>query len=154
MQPRTQVGLIVGAVGLILNICVAGFVGFCGPAVSLIAGAIAGFFAARQEKPATKSEGARAGAAAGGIAGGLIIIGQIIGAMASLTRMQASGIQLPFGQVPDPSGDPGLQAVFYGSGVLTGLCIGAFGALLAAGAGAGAAYLGTSEQAMIPPSQN
>ena len=64
MQPRTRIGLIVGMIGLVLNICVAGFVGFCGPFLALVAGGIAGFFAAQQEKPLTKNEGARLGATA------------------------------------------------------------------------------------------
>ena len=49
MQPRTRIGLIVGVIGLVLNICVAGFIGFCGPVLSLIAGGIAGYFATQQE---------------------------------------------------------------------------------------------------------
>ena len=57
MQARTRIGLIVGVIGLVLNICVAGFLGFCGPVLSLIAGGIAGFMAVRQEKPLTKNEG-------------------------------------------------------------------------------------------------
>ena len=84
MQPRTSIGLIVGAIGLVLNICVAGFLGFCGPVLSLIAGAIAGFLAVQKEKPLTKNEGARAGATAGGLAGGLIILGQLLGGLGSL----------------------------------------------------------------------
>ena len=70
MQPRMRMGLIVGVIGLALNVCVSGFIGLCGPLVSLIAGAVAGFFAAQQEKLGTKGEGARAGAIAGAVAGG------------------------------------------------------------------------------------
>lgn len=154
MQPRTRIGLIVGVIGLVLNICVSGFLGFCGPVLSLIAGGIAGFFAAQQEKPFTKNEGARVGATAGGIAGGLIILGQIIGGLGALAYMQASGATLPFGQIPDMS-DPATSIGFYAGGVGTALCFGVVGALLAAGAGAGAGYLGTSNQpTMPPPSQN
>jgi hypothetical protein len=154
MQPRVRIGLIVGVIGLVLNICVAGFVGFCGPVVSLIAGGVAGFFAAQQEKPATKNEGARTGATAGGIAGGLIILGQIVGGIAALFLMQSTGMQPPFGQVPPLSGDPATQVAFYGAGVGTAVCFGIVGAVLAAGAGAGVGYFGTSEQAMMPPPQN
>ena len=150
MQPRTRIGLIVGAIGLVLNICVSGFIGLCGPLVSLIAGGVAGFFAAQQEKPGTKSEGARAGATAGGIAGGLIIIGQLIGGIAALAYMQYSGMQTIFGQVP-ATGDPASSIGFYLGGLGTGICFGLVGAALAAGAGAGAGYLGTSDQ---PPSVN
>jgi hypothetical protein len=154
MQPRIRIGLIVGVIGLVLNICVAGFIGICGPFFSLIAGAIAGFLAAQQEKPFTKKEGARAGATAGGIAGALIIIGQILGGIGALAYMQSTGTQTPFGQMPD-LGDPATSIGFYAGGVGTALCFGIVGALLAAGAGAGAGYLATSDQpTMPPPSQN
>jgi hypothetical protein len=154
MQPRTRIGLIVGVIGLILNICVAGFLGFCGPFLSLVAGGIAGFFATQQEKPFTKNEGARVGATAGGIAGALIILGQILGGLGALFYMQSSGAQLPFGQLPDPSSDPAMQIGYYGGGIATAVCFGLIGALLAAGAGAGAGYLATSDQPTTPPSQN
>jgi len=154
MQPRIRIGLIVGVIGLVLNICVAGFIGVCGPFLSLVAGGIAGFFAIRQEKPLTKNEGARVGATAGGIAGALIILGQIIGGVGALAYMQSTGAQTPFGQIPEFSGDPATQIGFYAGGIGTALCFGVVGALLAAGAGAGTGYLATSDQPMMPPSQN
>lgn len=154
MQPRTRIGLIVGVIGLVLNICVAGFIGFCGPFLSLVAGGIAGFFATQQEKPLMKRDGARVGATAGGIAGALIILGQIIGGIGALVYMQTSGVQTPIGQIPDLAGDPATQIGFYAGGIGTALCFGVIGALLAAGAGAGAGYLATTEQPMTPPSQN
>lgn len=146
MQPRTRIGLIVGAIGLVLNICVAGFVGVCGPFFSLLAGAVAGFFAAQQEKLSTKADGARAGATAGGIAGGLIILGQIIGGVGALFFLQSNGTQLPFGSIPSASADSASQMVYYLTGAGTSLCFGIVGAALAAGAGAGAGYLGTSDR--------
>ena len=154
MQPRTRIGLIVGAIGLLLNICVATLAGFCGPVLSLVAGGIAGYLATHREKPYTKKEGARAGATAGGIAGGLIIVGQILGGIGALALMQTTGMQPPFGQIPAPSSDPGMQLIFYGSGVGAALCFGIIGALLAAGAGAGAGYITTQDLPMTPPSQN
>mgnify|MGYP003574954575 CR=1 FL=1 len=154
MQPRTRIGLIVGVIGLVLNICVAGFIGFCGPVLSLVAGGIAGYFATQQEKPFTKNQAARVGATAGGIAGGLIILGQLIGGIGALAYMQASGAPTPFGQLPDFSADPAAQAGFYAGGIGTALCFGVIGALLAAGAGALAGYLTTSDQPSAPPSQN
>ena len=153
MQPRTRVGLIVGVIGLVLNVCVSGAVGLCGPFVSLLAGAVAGFFAAQQEKLATKGDGARAGATAGAIAGGLIIIGQLIGGVAALFLLQNTGAQLPFGQIPSAADGATSQIIFYLSGAGTALCFGVVGAALAAAAGAGAGYLGTNEQA-APPSFN
>ncbi len=151
MQPRIRIGLIVGAIGLFLNICVAGFIGFCGPVLSLVAGGVAGFFAAQQEKLATKGEGARAGGTAGGIAGALIILGQIVGGVGALFIMQARGGATPFGQIPSVSSDPTTQIVYYATGAGTALCFGLIGALLAAGAGAAAGYLGTSDQPVVPP---
>jgi hypothetical protein len=145
MQPRIRMGLAIGAVGLVLNVCVAGFVGFCGPLVSLLAGGLAGFLAAQQEKLSTKNEGAKAGAISGGIAGGLVIIGQVIGGIAALAIMQGTGTQVPFGTIPDTS-DPSGMAIFYASGIGTGLCFGVIGAILAAGAGAAAGYVATPEQ--------
>ncbi|HSB00710.1 MAG TPA: hypothetical protein VLE49_08675, partial [Anaerolineales bacterium] len=134
--------------------CVAGFIGFCGPFLSLIAGGIAGYFAAQQEKPAARNEGARIGATAGGIAGGLIILGQILGGVGALAFMQTTGAQVPFGQVPSVSSDPATQVTFYGAGIFTALCFGIVGALLAAGAGALIAYFTTSDQPVRPPSQD
>ena len=154
MQPRVRIGLIVGAIGLVLNICVAGFVGLCGPFLSLLAGGAAGFFAAQQEKQATKADGARAGAIAGGIAGGLIILGQIIGGVGALAYIQYSGTPLPFGTAPTTSAPASEMLIYYLTGAGTSLCFGVVGALLAVGAGAGAGYLATSDQPAIPPSQS
>ncbi|MFO3795818.1 MAG: hypothetical protein ACK8QZ_00830 [Anaerolineales bacterium] len=52
MKTEIKIGLTVGAVGLILNSCVSLLLGICGPFLSLIAGAVAGLLAVRQEKPA------------------------------------------------------------------------------------------------------
>lgn len=146
MQPRTRMGLIVGVIGLVLNICVAGLVGICGPLVSLIAGGAAGFFAAQQEKLATKGDGARAGATAGAIAGGLIILGQIIGGLGALAYVQYSGAPVLFGTAPDASSPASFSLIYYLTGAGTAFCFGLVGAALAAGAGAGAGYLATLEQ--------
>jgi hypothetical protein len=149
MQPRIKMGLIVGVVGLVMNTCVSGFIGLCGPFASLIAGAVAGFFAANQEKLPTKGDGAKAGAIAGAIAGGLMIIGQIIGGVVALTIQQNTG-SIPF--IGNISSDIGSQAMFYVTGMATGLCFGLFGTAFAAGAGAGAGYLATPDQPpMAPP---
>jgi len=151
MQPRTKLGLAVGAIGLVLNICVSAFFGFCGPVLSLVAGGVVGYLTAQQEKLPTKGAGARAGAVSGGIAGTLIIVGQVIGGIAALIYFQTSGTDLPFGQAPTTGTDPSLTALYYGSGFVTAFCFGLVGALLAAGTGAGAGYLGTPEQATSMP---
>jgi hypothetical protein len=153
MQPRTKVGLIVGGIGLALNICVAGFVGFCGPFFALLAGGVAGFLAAQQEKLPTKRDGARAGAAAGGLAGGLIIVGQIIGGLGALFINQYRGVQAPIGNIPSLSADASTQMLYYLSGAGTALCFGILGALLAAGAGAGLGYFATPDPSPVVTSQ-
>lgn len=150
MQPKIKVGLLVGAIGLVLNICVAGFMGICGPFVSLIGGAAEGFFAAKQENSATKGAGAQAGATSGAIAGALILIGQVIGAVGALAFLQVAGTQLPFGQIPPASADASQQLLYYISGMGTGFCFGLVGTLLAALAGAGTGYLGTPDQPPVP----
>ncbi len=147
MQPRIRVGLIVGSIGLVLNACIAGLVGLCGPVASLIAGGLAGFFAVQREKPVRRNDGAVIGATAGGITGGLMIIGQMLGGIATLVIFQMTGAQTIFGQVP--SG--GAASVgYYLSGLGTGFCFGVVGALLAAGVGAGVGYVATQEQAAPP----
>ncbi|GAB4456313.1 MAG: hypothetical protein Kow0070_06170 [Anaerolineales bacterium] len=151
MKPRIKMGLAIGALGLALNVCVSALVGFCGPVVSLVAGAAAGFFAVQQEKPSAKAEGGRVGAIAGAIAGALVIIGQVIGGLGALAFLQVSGIQLGFGNIPSPSADASTQLIYYLSGMGTSFCFGIVGALLAAGAGAGAGYLATTEQPVSPP---
>ena len=150
MQPRVRMGLIVGAIGAVLNACVSAAFGFCGPFVSLIGGALAGYFAAQQEKAPSKNEGAKLGAISGAIAGALILIGQVIGGIAALAFVQMSGMQVPFGNVPSTSADPGQQVIFYVSGIGTGICFGLVGTALAAMAGAGTGYLGTPEQPASP----
>ncbi len=151
MQPRIRMGLIVGGIGLVLNVCISGFIGLCGPFASLLAGGLAGYLGAKQENISIRGDAAKAGATAGAIAGALMIIGQIIGGIAALAFMQAGGVQPPFGTMPSPNDPLAMQAIFYLSGMGTGLCFGIFGTILAAGAGAGAAYLGTSEQPPATP---
>ncbi len=145
MQPRIKMGLAVGAVGLFLNICVSAFIGLCGPFASLIAGGVAGYLAASQERLPIKSEGARAGAIAGGISGALMIIGQLIGGLGVLILIQASETPTIFGSAPTFSSEPSVIIPYYVAGIGTGLCFGIFGAVLAAAAGAGAGYLGTPD---------
>jgi hypothetical protein len=147
MQSRIRIGLVVGAIGLVLNICVAGFIGLCGPAVSLIGGAVAGFMAAQREKAATKSDGARLGATSGAVASGLILIGQVVGAVSALAYFQFSGTPLPFGAAPSLNAEPSQHIVYYASGIGTALCFGLIGAVLGALAGAATGYLGTPDPA-------
>ena len=152
MQPGTRLGLIVGVIGLVLNIWVSEFRGFYGPLLSLVAGGIAGWLAIQQTKPSTKQNGARVGATAGSVAGGLMIVGQIIGALGALADTQGSLATTPSGPIPDLAADPASQMAYYAGGVATSVCFGVIGALLAAGAGAAAGYLATTNPPMTPPS--
>lgn len=148
MQPRIKVGLIAGSIGLVLNICMAAVLGICGPMISLTAGALAGFFSARQGKPASKNAGAQDGAIAGALAGALVLLGQVIGGISALAIVQLSGVQLPFGKVPPLSSDISQQAIFYLTGTATAICFGLVGVILSALAGAGTGYLGAANQEM------
>ncbi len=147
MKARVKVGLLVGAIGFVLNLCVASLFGICGPGVSLIAGAFAGFFASRQEKPALKSDGAKAGGIAGLIAGGIVLVGQVIAAVIALAFIQYQQVKPLIGAVPSFSAEPGQQAIYYVSGIFTGLCFGVVGVIFSALAGAGTGFLGTPDAA-------
>ena len=148
MRPRFTAGLIVGLIGLVLNICVSTVFGFCGPVVTLLAGGLAGFWAARQEKAPIKSDGASLGAVAGAITGALMLVGQMLGGIGALLLMQTSGMSPIFGTVPGSNADPSQQVIFYGTGLLTGVCLGSVGIALAALAGAGGGYVGTPAQTL------
>ena len=151
MQPKIKVGLLIGAIGLVLNICVAGAFGICGPAVSLVGGALAGFFTAKQENPANKGEGARAGAISGAIAGALILVGQVIAAVGALALFQFAGLKMPFGAAPSASADASTQILYYASGMGTGVCFGLIGTVLATLVGAATGYLGTPDHSQVTP---
>ncbi|NOY99822.1 MAG: hypothetical protein GXP40_11600, partial [Chloroflexi bacterium] len=103
MSPRVKFGLLAGTIGLVLNTCVSGLFGICGPLVSLLAGGAAGFFAARGEKRPAQGEGAKVGAIAGAISGALVLVGQIIGGLAALVFLQSQDFLLQLGVPPSPS---------------------------------------------------
>lgn len=140
MTPRVRFGLILGGFGFVLNICVGALFGICGPVVALVAAAVAGYLAVQAENPTEQSEGARAGAVSGAIAGALVLGGQMLGVVASLTLVQSLGLETSFGQIPTPE----IEQTFYWLGGLgVGLCIGLVDVAIGAGAGAAAGYLGT-----------
>jgi len=146
MQPKVKFGLITGAIGLVINVCISAAIGLCGPFVALLAGAAAGFFTAQAEKPPSKNDGARSGAIAGAIAGGLTLLGQLVGVVIILFLTLSTGIEPIIGTLPESSDMAG-QAFFWIAGIGVGLCFGMVGVLLSALAGAGTGYLGTSEPA-------
>ncbi len=145
MKTYLKVGLTVGLIGLVLTVCVAVAFGLCGPLVAILVGAAAGFITVHQEKTilAAKSDGARDGALSGGIAGALLLIGQVIGAVGALFLIQNSDVPALFGNVPAPSAEVTNQAVYYLSGMGTGVCFGLVDIVVSVLAGALAGYLGT-----------
>jgi len=146
MKPFIKFGLIAGSIGLVLNVCVSAAMGICGPFTSFLAGAAAGFLTAREEKAVTKGNGARSGAIAGAIAGALVLVGQLLGTVASLAFVQYSGLTPIVGSIPGLSADVSMQAIYYLSGLGTGLCFGMMGVVTAALSGAAAGYLGTPDR--------
>jgi hypothetical protein len=152
MRPRIKNGLIIGAIGLVLNACIASAVGLCGPGAALLVGALAGFFTALQEKLPTKSAGAQAGVISGLIAGGLVLIGQLIGAVGAMTLIQTTGTRTIFGQTAPNLAEGGPQALVYiASAMGVGVCFGLVGVALSAGAAALTAYLTTSDTTQVIP---
>lgn len=151
MRPRIKLGLIIGAVGLVINVCVSAAMGICGPFLALIVGALSGFLTARQEKLPIKSDSAKAGAISGLIAGGLVLIGQLLGGIGALILVQMSGTPTIFGmKVPEMTGGPETFGYIFG-GLATGVCFGLVGVALSAGAGALAAYLSAPDSSQINP---
>ena len=147
MSARIQVGLIAGAISLVLTACMGTLFGICGPVVPLLAGAIAGYFAAKRESPVSQSEGGKAGAVAGAIAGGLSIIGQVIGGITALTILPPLLASFGNSTYSNFSG----QSTYWLSGAATSVCFGIVGAVLAAVAGFAVGYISTSKP-VTPPS--
>ena len=145
MAPRIQLGLIVGVVSLVMTACVSMLIGICGPGISLIAGAVAGFLTGRQEKLSSQGEGAKAGAISGAITGVVALIGQFIGGVATLTITPGLLESLGTSQFSGYSGD----VAFWLGGIGAAFCFGLLGVVLAALTGAVGGYFGTETQ--TPP---
>jgi len=134
MKPKIKVGLLIEVIGLVLKI--SAVVIFCfgmltGPDISLIAGAAAGFLAVKQENPISKLAGSRDGAISAAIAGAVILIGQVISALAMLlVDLEKINSGLAF------------MLVMIGTSALAGM----FGIGLVALIGAATDYLNTSNQ--------
>ncbi len=145
MKPSVKYGLITGVIGLVVIVPVSAFLGVCGPLVTLVAGAFAGFFTAYAGKTLTRREGWQTGAIAGAISGGLCLIGQIIGGIFILTFIQKTGTNLRFGSAPGPTSPISEYVLYYLSGLGTALCFGIVGIVLGAVAGGIAGALGTRQ---------
>jgi hypothetical protein len=142
MKPRVKYGLIVGVAGMLLNVCVSAALGVCGPMMSLLAGAIAGFLTGQAEQAPERGDGARLGAISGLIAGGLMLVGQLFGGAGILAFVQFAEIPIGFGTVPQTSDLVG-TASYWGIGLGVAGCFGLVGLVLSALAGAAGGYLGT-----------
>ncbi len=134
MKTSIKNGLIMGGVGLVINICVAGVIGFCGPLVAVVAGAAAGALTVRQSPTLTPATGPKEGATAGLTAGALIFVAQLIGALIAVVYLQSIGGSTLFGDIPEV-GNTAENAGFYIGAAATGLCIGIVDVVAAAGAG-------------------
>lgn len=143
MSPRIRLGLIAGIICLVLTACVSVLIGVCGPGVSLIAGAVAGFLTGRQERLSSQAEGAKAGAISGAISGGVALAGQIIGGIATLTIAPSLFESLGTSQYTAYSG----ETAFWLGGIGVAFCFGLVGVVLSALAGATGGYFGTEPQA-------
>ena len=131
MAPKVKYGLITGAVGALIDICVS----CCGPIISIITGAVAGYLTVRAEVPATKGAGAKSGAVSGAISGAIGLVGQLIGSVVSY-----------YAVIPFLRQNLGSSFSFTGDIVTTAVftcCLGFVGVGLAAGAGALAGMLAT-----------
>ena len=100
MKPYIKFGLIVGAIALFVIIPISALLGFCGPFISIIAGAIAGFLTAYMGKSITRRDKEyQSGAIAGAIAGGFTLIGQLIGGVMVLAYIQKTGTPVLSGSI-------------------------------------------------------
>ena len=148
MKHHIKIGLIIGAIGLVLNSCVAFIVGFCGPVTSVVAGAVAGYLSVQNARGLTKKEGAKLGAISAAVAGALILVGQVFGAVAALFFIQQFNLPLILGGTPPtPADGPLVHLMYYAIGAGAGFVIGLIGLGLAALVGYGIAYWMTSEEA-------
>lgn len=149
MKPYLKFGLIVGAISLIVVVPISALMGICGPGVTMVAGAIAGFLSAYSGKALTRRDGAQSGAIAGAIAGGITLLGQLVAAVLALAFVQVTGTAIPFGRIPSSSSPAYEHVVYYGAGLGTGLCFGIIGIVLGAIAGGLAGAFGVRQ---LPPS--
>ena len=145
MKVQYKYGLIIGGIGLVMNVFVSTAFGICGPLIALVAGGAAGYMVGRQGDIKNKGEGARMGALAGSITGALMLLGQVIGGLLSLSLVRSATFLGPLGDLL--SSDVGIGEIYYGIGIAVSLCSGLVGIIASALAGAGGAYLSTPENA-------
>ena len=145
MKPFLKYGLIVGAISLIVIIPLSVIMGICGPVVSVIGGAVAGFLTAHYGNISVKNTGAKQGALAGLVAGAFTFVGQIVGGILALILIQATEASVLIGEAPTFNSPASEQMLFFVGGIGAGSCFGLIGLGVAAGFGALAGYFGTKE---------
>ena len=143
MKPFLKYGLIVGIVSFVIVLPVSIMAGVCGPFVSVIGGALAGFLTAHFGKISVKRTGAQQGALSGLITGGFTLIGQMVSGFLVLFLAQSMELEPLLGSMPSGSAPAVDQTLFYIGGIGAGACFGLIGLGLAAGFGALLGYFGT-----------
>jgi hypothetical protein len=143
MKPFLKYGLIVGVVSFVVILPVSILFGICGPFVSVIGGAVAGYLTAHFGKFSVKQTGAKQGALAGLVTGGFTLIGQIVSGLVALFMAQSTAMESIMGSIPNTTDPAVTQTVYYFSGIIAGGCFGLIGLGLAAGFGALLGYFGT-----------
>lgn len=144
MRPHVRTGLISGAIAFLPALCASFAAGICGPLVTFVSGAAAGFFTGRQQKTGVpQGEGARLGAISGAIAGTIASAGQLMGVAATLLYFQVTGTPTPLGTLLPPVGNPAAQTSFYFGGLAVGICFAGVGVALAVVGGGAVAYFTT-----------
>ena len=133
MNKSLKFGLIVGVVGLVIIIPISVLLGICGPGVSLLGGAVAGFLTGLFGKYINRMDGAKSGIVAGLISGFIMLFGQVLAGILALVFFQTTKMPI-FGVRPDYS-SPTAMITYYSSGLGTGVCFGVIGILFSALAG-------------------
>jgi len=148
MRPEVKYGLILGIASFFITFIMASIAGVCGPFGSIAAGAVAGYLAAKEAQP-NKTRSTKIGGSAGGLAGVFGTVGQLIATIVTLSLLPSMlDDSTPLGAIVTESA-AATPALFWISGMGTGLCFGIVGVLFAAGAGAGIAYM-TSDNTSGP----
>lgn len=146
MKPRIKFGLIAGLIGLVLSTCISSALdlcGICSTLTALLAGAAAGFLAARQEEAFPKENGVGLGAIAGSIAGVFVLFGRLLGSFGALAFLQ-------FSNTSTPPAEASQQISSYIGILGIGLCYGIIDIIIAAVAGAAAGYVGAPDHSSQP----
>ncbi len=149
MSKPLKLGLFVGAIAAVINLCVSFLLGFCGPAVALAAGAIVGYLIGHTAFD--KSQAAREGALSGAVVGLLLLVSQILAGVSALTVARYLPAQNGWFHPPAPSAPPSEVTLYYLGGIGAGACFGLIDIALAALSGFFAAHFSAQDAPPPPP---